>query len=209
MLALLLIGLWLVLQPTLDRAGYDLDIRVGSTEIFLERADDGADGPAENLGVAPDLTEAAVSYRVVAPPEFAGQTLGPAELDAFLADRIAAWESRPAFARLLLGFFNVSGWSSFGWVALGLCGQGAFLGRMLIQWIVSERSRVSTVPSLFWWLSLMGGVTLFVYFVWRKDVVGVLGQSTGIVIYARNLRLIRKQLRRLNAEAVTIEKGTA
>ncbi len=46
---------------------------------------------------------------------------------------------------------------------------------------------------MFWWLSFLGGVCLFTYFVWRKDAVGVLGQATGVVIYARNLRLIHKE----------------
>jgi lipid-A-disaccharide synthase-like uncharacterized protein len=47
----------------------------------------------------------------------------------------------------------------------------------------------------------VGGVFLFTYFVWRQDFVGVLGQSTGIVIYARNLRLISKQRRRAERDA--------
>jgi len=62
---------------------------------------------------------------------------------------------------------------------------------------VSEKQRESVVPEAFWWLSLVGGVFLFVYFVWRQDIVGVLGQSSGVVIYARNLWLIRKRRRRL------------
>jgi lipid-A-disaccharide synthase-like uncharacterized protein len=31
---------------------------------------------------------------------------------------------------------------------------------------------------------------LLVYFVWRRDVVGVIGQATGWVVYGRNLWLI-------------------
>ena len=31
---------------------------------------------------------------------------------------------------------------------------------------------------------------LLVYFIWRKDIVGVLGQGTGWMIYLRNLVLI-------------------
>ena len=31
---------------------------------------------------------------------------------------------------------------------------------------------------------------LIIYFIWRKDIVGVLGQATGWMIYLRNLRLI-------------------
>lgn len=195
MVLLLLLGMWLVLQPTLNRSDYDLDIRVGSTEFLLDR----------HYHYSSDLT----TYTVVSPHEFAGTEFAPADLDGFLEARIAEWESRPALARLLLGFFNVTSWAQFGWVAVGLLGQAAFFGRMLIQWVVSERSRISTVPPLFWWLSLLGGATLFVYFVWRKDVVGVLGQSTGIVVYARNLRLIRKQRHAADDQHAGSKEGIA
>ena len=80
-------------------------------------------------------------------------------------------------------------------------GQCAFFGRMMVQWVVSEKKRESVVPSAFWWMSLIGGVCLFSYFVWRVDFIGVLGQSTGVVIYARNIRLIHKQKRRLARSA--------
>ncbi len=95
----------------------------------------------------------------------------------------------------VLRMFNITSWGSFVWVLVGLVGQTAFFGRMMIQWIVSESRKESVVPSIFWWLSLGGGVMLFVYFVWRQDVVGVLGQSSGVVIYARNLRLLAKRRR--------------
>lgn len=88
-------------------------------------------------------------------------------------------------------FFNISSATGFAWVALGLLGQLLFTARMLIQWLVSERERRSVVPPVFWWLSLVGATMLIVYFVWRQDIVGVLGQATGWVIYVRNLWLIR------------------
>ena len=71
---------------------------------------------------------------------------------------------------------------------------------MAVQWVASEREKRSVVPRAFWVLSLLGGILLFTYFAWRKDIVGVLGQSTGIVIYARNLRLISKERLRSAAE---------
>lgn len=180
MTALLFVGMWLVLQPTLRRGSSDIAVRVGSMEIMLARqasvsGDDIAD------------------YRVIAPPELSGHVIDHDDLDDFLALRLDAWLERPVWERNLMGVFNITRWSTFGWVLIGLAGQGAFFGRMLVQWIVSERSRVSVVPDIFWWFSLGGGVCLFIYFVWRKDIVGVLGQATGVVIYARNLRLIHKQ----------------
>ena len=33
---------------------------------------------------------------------------------------------------------------------------------------------------------------LMIYFVWRKDIIGVLGQSAGWIIYMRNLWLIHR-----------------
>ncbi|MEL7087846.1 MAG: lipid-A-disaccharide synthase N-terminal domain-containing protein [Planctomycetota bacterium] len=78
------------------------------------------------------------------------------------------------------------------WVGLGLLGQLLFTGRMVVQWLVSEKHGRSVVPPVFWYLSLAGASLLLAYFVWRKDIVGVLGQGTGWAIYARNLYLIRR-----------------
>jgi lipid-A-disaccharide synthase-like uncharacterized protein len=105
--------------------------------------------------------------------------------------------------------FNITSWFSLVWVAIGFLGQMAFFGRMLIQWVVSEKQRQSVIPEAFWWLSLLGGVALFTYFVWRKDIVGVLGQTSGIVIYGRNLRLIHKQRRRAARAAATEDAPAA
>ena len=92
--------------------------------------------------------------------------------------------------------FNVSNWIGVAWVVLGFGGQIVFGGRWIVQWLVSEKNRSSSVPVSFWWMSLIGSVLLFAYFVWRNDVVGVMGQTSGVVIYARNIQLIRKQARR-------------
>jgi lipid-A-disaccharide synthase-like uncharacterized protein len=90
-------------------------------------------------------------------------------------------------------FLNITSPVGVAWVALGLLGQVIFAGRMIVQWLVSERQRRSVVPVAFWWMSLVGASMLVVYFVWRRDIVGVLGQATGWVIYVRNLWLIRRE----------------
>lgn len=83
------------------------------------------------------------------------------------------------------------------WLVLsfGFAGQALFSARFLVQWIASERSRKSVVPVLFWYFSLGGGVTLFVYALYREDPVFMLGQGFGLIVYARNLWLIRKEKR--------------
>jgi len=98
-------------------------------------------------------------------------------------------------------FLNISSPLGLAWVAVGLGGQLLFTGRMLLQWFASEKSKRSVVPAGFWWMSLAGASMLIVYFVWRKDVVGVLGQATGWVIYLRNLWLIRRESRGLQGRS--------
>ncbi|MAX23723.1 MAG: hypothetical protein CMJ19_04390 [Phycisphaeraceae bacterium] len=86
--------------------------------------------------------------------------------------------------------FNITTPFGLVWVGIGLLGQVLFTGRMIVQWIASEKSKRSVVPTAFWWMSLIGASMLITYFIWRKDVVGVLGQATGWFIYVRNLYLI-------------------
>ena len=80
-----------------------------------------------------------------------------------------------------------------GWILFGLIGQALFAGRFLVQWMASERRGASVVPVSFWYLSLAGGIVLLVYASWyRRDPVFTIGQSAGLVVYARNLMLIRR-----------------
>ena len=76
------------------------------------------------------------------------------------------------------------------WLAIGLAAQLMFSARFLVQWISSEREKRSVVPVSFWWLSIFGGVMLFIYGVQRGEPVILLGQAFGIIVYARNLWLI-------------------
>jgi len=179
MIVLVFLGMWLVLQPALARSETDITISVGAIEIMLDRTETDS-GQLQYQIIAPELLRSSKVYN-------------PVELDAFISLQVEKWNARPAFERHLLGFFNITTWGTFWWVLIGLVGQTAFFGRMFIQWVISERSQVSTVPEIFWWFSFIGGLCLFTYFVWRVDIVGVMGQSTGIVIYARNLRLLHKE----------------
>ena len=77
-------------------------------------------------------------------------------------------------------------------ILIGFLGQALFGSRFVVQWIASERARASVMPIVFWWLSLAGGATLLAYAIWREDPVFILGQGLGLIIYARNLVLIRK-----------------
>ncbi len=85
------------------------------------------------------------------------------------------------------------------WIGIGFLGQILFTSRFLVQWIASERRRESVVPVAFWWFSLMGGVTLLSYAIWRQDPVFIMGQGAGLIIYVRNLVLIRSKRREAKA----------
>ena len=80
-----------------------------------------------------------------------------------------------------------------GWVLFGFLGQAAFSARFIVQWIVSEKNRESTIPVVFWYLSLVGGLILFIYAIYKKDPVFVIGQGSGLFVYIRNLVLIKKK----------------
>src|SRR3954451_12343948 len=82
------------------------------------------------------------------------------------------------------------------WLIIGFAGQALFTARFLVQWIASERRRDSVVPVAFWWLSLLGGLTLLSYASYRQDPVIIVGQARGLVVYARNLMLVGKAKRR-------------
>ncbi len=90
----------------------------------------------------------------------------------------------------IYSLFDVTSLAGVLWVVFGFAGQAVFTARMLVQWRASEKAKSSVVPPVFWWLSLVGASMLMVYFVWRKDIVGFLGQSTGWFIYIRNLWFI-------------------
>jgi lipid-A-disaccharide synthase-like uncharacterized protein len=79
------------------------------------------------------------------------------------------------------------------WLVVGFAGQALFMMRFLVQWIHSERQRKSVVPLAFWYFSVLGGLTLLVYSIHRRDPVFITGQLLGIFIYLRNLYLIRAE----------------
>lgn len=88
--------------------------------------------------------------------------------------------------------FSIDNWTEFWWVALGLAAQLSFSARFIVQWIASERVGQSYVPVVFWYLSLVGGSLLLAYAIYRQDIVFILGQSMGLVVYVRNLILIHR-----------------
>jgi len=79
------------------------------------------------------------------------------------------------------------------WLTFGFIAQFLFLARFLVQWIASERAGKSYIPLAFWYLSITGSLMLLTYAVfYLRDPVIIVGQSTGSIVYVRNLVLIRR-----------------
>ena len=76
------------------------------------------------------------------------------------------------------------------WIGIGLAAQLLFSMRFLVQWLASERARVSIIPEAFWYFSILGGLLLLAYACYRVDPVFMIGQASGVFIYSRNLYFI-------------------
>jgi lipid-A-disaccharide synthase-like uncharacterized protein len=189
MLLLIMLGFWLVYRAGGERG--DFEVQLGQNKAAVTQLGWPEDG-------ARTFTLRYRDGKVVGPVSESTfrDLFGDEEVERVLSGR------RNAIFRLL----NISTWTSLPWVVIGFGAQMVFATRFLLQWIVSERKKESVIPVAFWWVSFFGGVALFAYFVWRQDLPAVLWQSSGIVIYARNLRLIYKKQRR-DARAASRTNG--
>lgn len=85
---------------------------------------------------------------------------------------------------------GIENWNIF--LVIGFVGQGLFSMRFIIQWLASEKAKKSVIPFSFWILSLSGSVFLLIYAIYKRDPVFILGQAPNVLIYSRNIYLIRK-----------------
>jgi len=179
------LGLGLGLLVSLVACGVGAEAAPATTDRIELPATALGGGPARATALVRD--EAGIRYELTG-ADGAIVRLDPA---AYAAALLEGTRPRSSLERLL----RVDGPVGLAWVAFGLAGQALFAGRMVVQWLVSERRKRSVVPPIFWWLSLVGSTMLLTYFLWRADIVGILGQSLGLFIYVRNLVLLRRAAR--------------
>lgn len=79
----------------------------------------------------------------------------------------------------------------------GSLGQIIFTLRFIYQWFYSYRKHESMLPLGFWLISLTGSVIIVCYALVRHDPVLVLGQSTGLVAYSRNIYILQRSKREI------------
>ncbi|MCP4639263.1 MAG: hypothetical protein GY851_02450 [bacterium] len=78
------------------------------------------------------------------------------------------------------------------WLAVGVLGQGLFACRFVVQWLVTEKHRKSTVPAAFWYLSIVAAILMFLSFLARGggELLYAAGLVATMLIYARNIWFI-------------------
>lgn len=91
-------------------------------------------------------------------------------------------------ASRLFGHFNLDFWAF-----VGFAGQALFTARFFVQWLASEKKKESVMPVAFWYFSIIGGSISLIYAIAIGSLPFSLGQATGLIIYLRNLQLIRRK----------------
>jgi lipid-A-disaccharide synthase-like uncharacterized protein len=81
-------------------------------------------------------------------------------------------------------------WSA--WKAVGWLGNAVFGSRFLVQWYATEKKKQVVVPQAFWWLSLVGSLTLLCYSLHQHDSVFIYAYLFPWIPYMRNLVIHRK-----------------
>ena len=79
------------------------------------------------------------------------------------------------------------------WILLGYAGQALFAMRFIVQWIASEKVGRSVIPVAFWFFSIGGGALLFIYALYIRDPVFIIGQGLGLFVYLRNVYFIFRE----------------
>ena len=128
------------------------------------------------------------------------------------------WDTMPAVLRAVVSYLPVAAvcWFAIDWretaehlfqqenipgwlIVFGTVGQFTFTLRFIYQWRYSARAGESLLPTTFWLISLLGSGMIIAYAIIRRDPVLILGQSTGFVVYLRNIMISRRAARRESA----------
>ena len=77
------------------------------------------------------------------------------------------------------------------WVyILGLFGMALYGVRIVVQWYMSEKAKKVVSPGIYWVMSSIGAVVLYLYGWLRKDFSIIFGESVGYYIYMWNISIM-------------------
>ena len=94
-------------------------------------------------------------------------------------------------AELLFRNADIPAWL----IVLGIISQIVFIFRFIYQLIYSEKHKISSLPMMFWMLSLLGSALIFIYAVFRKDPVLMIAHGFGAVMYIRNIIIEKNEIK--------------
>jgi lipid-A-disaccharide synthase-like uncharacterized protein len=98
------------------------------------------------------------------------------------------------------------------WIAFGFLAQFVFFLRFIIQWYESEKKKKSVIPISFWYISIVGTLMIILYSYHIKDIVFFVANVLSLVIYFRNIALLKKNAATtegvVGAEEIEIKKGS-
>lgn len=78
------------------------------------------------------------------------------------------------------------------WKVIGWIGNLVFSCRFIVQWFATEKRKQVVVPQAFWWLSLVGALTLLCYSIRQRDSVFIFAYAFSWFPYMRNLVIHRR-----------------
>lgn len=78
------------------------------------------------------------------------------------------------------------------WKAIGWLGNAIFFSRFIVQWYATEKRQQVVVPQAFWWLSLVGSLTLLCYSIHKQDSVFIAAYAFTWIPYIRSLIIHRR-----------------
>lgn len=77
------------------------------------------------------------------------------------------------------------------WVyMLGLAGMAIYGVRIVVQWYLSEKSHQVESPGIYWIMSSIGAIILYIYGWLRKDLSIIFGESLSYYIYMWNISIM-------------------
>ncbi|MBW7863159.1 MAG: hypothetical protein GX580_12720 [Candidatus Hydrogenedens sp.] len=76
------------------------------------------------------------------------------------------------------------------WIGVGVTGQALFAARFLVQWAVTEARKKSTVPAVFWHLSLVASLLLMSSHLQQREWLYALGLLGTLPVYVRNIYFV-------------------
>lgn len=96
---------------------------------------------------------------------------------------------------LLDSFSQSSSDIGLGWLLFGSCSYFLFTMRYLYQSWISHKEGKSLLPLPFWYISIIAALCVQIYGIYREDIVLIVSQMGGMIVYARNIILGRRTLK--------------